>query len=393
MRKRAFIIGGAAAAVAVIVAAGVFYVSVPQPAGEEAPALSSNRKFKLPEGPQTYLVTQAAEIWPKILEATIDPPDVHVGDVQRLEIVVEGPDAIASVDARIELDHETKILPLQLVGEVAAGDLTPSPYYIDENKRLAMRPSVMSVQAGVRKVGIANAASYPRVKYAAEWEVYDTHNEKYHTTFVVKDAKGRENSITLAWSDACLIPAGGDWNIASYGNCTISATDGVDGGNETIATYTLTLNAAFGFNAGQSISVTTGAIAIGSGGSIVQTNIWIQDSDGDNYYGSAQTLADADPGAAWIRRRDTGDTDCDDENNNIFQTKSVYLDADMDLRRAGSASSQCVGSLLTSLGCDPGVGGQHEAIVGWYQDADGGNDWLDVADTSASVDANDAVCN
>jgi hypothetical protein len=276
-----------------------------------SPALPTSA-FWLPQGKQTYHIVQAKDAWPKITQATIDPVDVHVGDTQTLSVVVvEDPDAIESVTALIETDKGTKTLTLSKGESHAAG---------------------------------------PPGFYSGEWVVQDTHNTKYHTTFVAKDAKGRESSVTLAWSDACGIPKGGDWNLATdnNGSCTISSTDGVDNGNATVQTHTLTLNAPFAFNPGKSVNVVSGAIAIGSGGELKQTYLWQTDQDADSYpLNGTQYAQDSAPSNG--RRRnlisETG-LDCNDTDGSVYQNLTGYTDSDVDGYGVGTGSQVCSGSSL-----------------------------------------------
>lgn len=297
----------------------------------------------LPKGRETYQIVQAAETWPKIIEAVIDPPDVHVGDIQKLEVIVQSPDQIVSVEAHIETDKDTVVVPLKFVKEIAADELQPERYALDEKSRLVAKADA-PIKTGR---GVVMAADPPKFKYEGEWKVRDTHNTTYRTQFIAKDAAGRENSITLAWSDACGLPNGGDWNLASNGNCTISASDGVDNGNATIATYTLTLNSTFAFNSGKSVSITTGAIAIGSGGQLVQTNIWMLDSDSDTYPDNllAQTVGASSPGGTYTRRYLQNATeDCLPLNGNVFWNISGTSDSDQDGWAAGTGyGTVCTG--------------------------------------------------
>ncbi len=239
---------------------------------------------------------QAAEHWPQLIRATIDPPDVHVGDIQRLEVIVQDPRPIVSVEARIETDRGVKIVPLQFQRIISDFEILPSSYY-------------------------------PKLRYAAKWNVVDTHDAKYQTTFVVKDAAGREESATVAWSDACAIPNSGNWSLSTYGSdCGILSTDGVDAGNATVDIYRLTLNSTFAFNAGKSITISSGGrITIGSGGQIVQTNLWKPDSDVDGYPGStpqvAQTSQPAGTSPLYVRKSLNLD-DCDDSNAFIYTNRS-----------------------------------------------------------------------
>lgn len=323
---------------------------------------SSGHKFVLPAD-GGYQIAQASEVQPKILEAHIDPPDVHVGATQTLSIVVQDPSDIVSAEALIQTDHGTTTLPLILKGPVAQGDLLPVRYGIDASHKLAILNAARNSYLTRRGYGLsAEAAEAPKVKFEAAWKVKDTHDTKYHTEFVVTDRAGRTNSVTLAWSDACGIPMGGDWSLSSNGNCTISGTDGVDNGNATIDTYTLTLNSTFAYNPGQSISVTTGAIAIGSGGALQKTYLWVHDVDGDGYPGPTELARDTNPGG-WQRRYAGNPIDCNDGNANVYQAPG-------DVSPAGT----CVGPSrldhTVDTGC-PGGGTCHYSCY-YYMNSSGG---------------------
>jgi hypothetical protein len=314
------------------------------PAAEQAkPVVFPKLKPKVPQGSETYAITQPADVLPRIVQATIDPPDVHVGMTQHLSIVIQDPGEVTSVEADIETDHGTVKLPLTLVGPVAQAELVPQRYYVDGAHRLAL--------GDPEKTGknIAYAAA-PKMKYAADWIVRDTHDTKYHTTFVVKDAQGRKNSITLAWSDACSIPVGGAWNLANYGNCTISATDGVDNGAATIATYTLSISnpAVFAWNSGQSITISSGAIAVAVGASLVQTNLWMIDTDNDGHPDDGTMYAQSGAPTSGRRRYVLTDAspDCSPGDGSTYQYLSGYYDNDGDGHKGSGPSSVCSGGSL-----------------------------------------------
>jgi hypothetical protein len=339
---------------------------------------TSTSKFTLPSGPETYRISQRSTALPRIVQATIDPPDVHVGNKQTLTVVVQDEASIAFVEAQIETDHGTKTVLLGLVGPVADAELAPLLWTVDSLNHL-VRNEPRALAASLGKV--AHASDAPNLKYQGAWTVEDTHNTKYHTKFIVTDAAGRENSITLAWSDACGIPTGGNWILSSNGNCTISSTDGVDAGNATIDSYTLTLNsgAVFAFNPGYSINITSGAIAIASGAHLQKTYLWVADLDGDLYPGAYQQAQDSQPGIQW-RRRSAGSfpDDCNDSNASLYQNVSGGTDADQDGYIAEAAVSVgCVGASTANNGRT------------YYKASGGSYTWLAAASVAGYTDCDD----
>lgn len=327
-------------------------------AGSQPFAARSN----LPSGKQVFQIVQAKEVWPKIIQAAIDPIDVYVGQTQNLSIVVESQAPIASVEAQVETDHGVRVLPLSLVGPTADADLLPVRFAIDDSNHLAFvdasRPLAKS------GISLAKADEPPKMTYSVKWMVEDTHHKTYHTTFVVKDSAGNKNSITLAWSDACSIPDTGNWTIGS--NCSLPAAfpaigsvDGVDNGNATIATYTLTLaGATFVFNSGKQISVTTGQIAVGSGSQILKTNLWREDADNDTYKSSQEYAADASStlgaGVRAVRRYTVSQAqyDCYDLNASAYPLEPYYVtDAN---RGDGSWDYDCSGVIEENPNIAPG---------------------------------------
>jgi hypothetical protein len=268
-----------------------------------SPAQVIGRKPLIPSGLQVYQVSQAAEVWPKILQATIDPPDVHVGDTQKLSVIVEDSVQITSVEAQIQTDNETITLPLTLVGPVSKGELLPQKYAVDNDNHLVILDGAKDTASNISN--IAFAADLQKLKYEGQWVVRDTHNTYYHTTFTAKDEAGKLSSVTLAWSDLCGLPMSGDATISSA--CTISgATDGVDNGNLTVAS-SVVLSAASGvsgvlaFNSGFHITINSGgsiSICTGSPGcSIKKTNLWVIDQDRDGYAsGTVQYAQDSSSG-------------------------------------------------------------------------------------------------
>jgi len=315
----------------VVITLGVYFstrVKIPS----NAPQVSQGSKFKLLSGSQTYQIVQAAEKRPQIIEATINPPDVHVGDKQTLSIIVSDPDGIASVEAQIQTDHSTITLPLNYVRVVADSEITPSAYSVDANNHLVINDALHSGLASlldsrfwIPDSSPVHASGPQKLLYEASWTVKDTHDTTYHTTFIAKNVKGDLNSITLAWSDACSIPNSGSWTIGA--NCTISSVDGPDNGTTTIATYTLTLNSTFAFNPGKSILLNSGSIAIGAGGQLKQTYLWRNDADADTYPAVGTLAQDTTPGGNWTRRYLYGGNadDCYDSNLNAFPGETTFF--------------------------------------------------------------------
>jgi len=317
---------------------------------------SVSKKIILPAGAQTYEIIQNKSVWPKILEAKIDPVDVHVGDKQTLSIIVSSKEKIKEVVAYIETDNGTTTLPLNFVGEVSDNDLLPKKYDLDHDNKLVILEDkdkynfLKSIGfifdkikplfgANVLNVGASNGdlsdlnlnaqneenINYPKLKYENSWIVRDTHDKYYHTVFVIEDVLGNKNSITLAWSDACGIPNSGAWTISA--NCTISSTDGVENGNATINTYTLTLNAPFVWNPGYSINIGSGSIAVGSGGSLQKAYLFYVDEDGDGYYpqGAQLNYMSSPYSSGSVRRSLAYGIDCFDRNSYITNNNSCLV--------------------------------------------------------------------
>ena len=101
------------------------------------------------------------------------------------------------------------------------------------------------------------------------------------------------NDVTVKYSlgssgSTCSPPLGGNFTITS--SCTFANNvDGVDNGNLTInngATLTVNADQILARNSGKSITIKPGgSIAINTSGSqIAETNLWVQDSDGDGLY-------------------------------------------------------------------------------------------------------------
>lgn len=292
------------------------------------------KQLALPQGRQVYSVAQAAEVWPKIVETHIDPPDVHVGMTQTLEVIVQSPKPIASVIAKIGHDKGTDEVALQLVEQVSKLEVEPS-FQIASNGNVLVK--------GTTEFALIEKAhaqqSYPKYLYRGTWTVHDTHDTYYRTTFIAKDDAGATNEVDMAWSDACGIPAGGNFTLSSP--CTISAVDGVDNGNMTINS-TLTLNANFGFNPGKSVTVGSGSLVVCGGCQLQQTNLWYPDADGDTYpASSALTLSVNNPGSKIRRYLANASTDCYDSNANAHPGQTTFYTTN---RGDGSYDYDCSGA-------------------------------------------------
>jgi len=320
-------------------------------------------KNPLLAGDNRFQVMQASGTWPQIIQSDINPLDIAPGQIQELSIIVKDPEPIVSVEARIETDHGTVTVPLSLVGPTGASELLPARYAVllsgelafAEAPTLTLADAVRSFVSRVvnafapRSAGAQTAEPAPQT-YRGSWKVRDTHSTTYRTMFVARDAAGRENSVTLAWSDwgPCGTPDSGDW-VMNY-NCTLYPgapynIDGADHGNVIIQSGTLTIpnGTAFAFNSGYHISLTGGSIVIGTGGQIKKTNLWLVDADYDGYDGGGMVAADSSPGGNYMRRYGSLGEDCDDWDENEYQDWDVEADNDGDGHGAGEELWVCGG--------------------------------------------------
>jgi hypothetical protein len=294
-------------------------------------AAAHNNTALLPHASETYQVMQASSTMPKIVQATIDPLGVHVGDTQHLSIVLQDPNQIVSAEALIQTDHSTTTLQLALVGPTQVSELLPQKYYVDSQNNLAFVNNAAPVAAtggsagGQAGTGVARAATGGDVTYAGAWLVHDTHDTTYRTTFVVKDSAGNTNSVVLAWSDACSIPTnpsvGSTVTPSFTPNCAISAIDGVENANTNIS-GSMTLSAPFVFNPGYNITFSGGgSININYGtGVLEQGFLYAPDNDGDGYSPPASTVfSTASLLGGYVHRYNLAGTgDCNDSNANVF---------------------------------------------------------------------------
>jgi hypothetical protein len=303
-------------------------VPTPIPAKEAVAGPTHNDTTLLPHTAETYQIMQAADAMPKIVQTTIDPLGVHVGDTQKLSIIVQDPDPIVSVVAEIETDNGTTTLPLKLVGPAQLTEIVPQKYYVDASNHLALvkdgaaGTNVADAKAS-NEQGVALAATGGNEKYAGSWVVRGTHNTTYRTIFIVKDSTGHTNSITMAWSDACGIPNGGGANISG---CSTglgpSYTDGVENGNANI-TGGLVLNTTFIVNPSYSMNFSGGSVsvAVNNGQILFNQYICMLDGDGDGYYvGSATNDSSSNCSNTGRTRRylEVGSGDCDNSDGRVY---------------------------------------------------------------------------
>lgn len=274
----------------IFITALTFYSKYP-PTAEKA------KDTRIPSGKQEYAVRQNDYAKPQITKVSIDPPDVRVGHIQNLSITIISDSKSNLVTTETKTDHKTVTLLLGL-----------------------------SKEEGSEKT------------YAASWKVEDTHDGIYHTKFIVLDADGNQNEITIAWTDPCGIQNGGDWMMTS--DCTISETDGVDNGDVTIQSGTLTLNAPFIFNAGKTLTLSGGSILFNGSSEIRKDKLWQIDADNDGVPANS-TMFVQDSAPTNGKRRyllTTSSIDCLDSNPNVPDTSGTFYSTD---RGDGSFDYNC----------------------------------------------------
>ena len=284
---------------------------------------------------------------PRIINATIWPSAVHVGDTQHLSVTVTSTAPLQSVVAIIQTDDGTISHTLQPTREYPA---TEFRYTLGAWTIATGGPDMLFGM--LRHLPLVQAEPLTRT-YTGSWNVTRTHDAFYNTTFIASDQAGKTDAITVAWSDACGIPASGSWTM--YSSCDLSATDGVDNGNVYLnqnnycwnpgfgwgywgaycSTLTVHTGTTFVWNAGKSITINTNnQITVHSaGGQLKKTNLWMMDADSDGCpKNSTQVASDNSPGAGYRRRYllDPSCTDCDDNNAAVQALTTWYRDADGD---------------------------------------------------------------
>lgn len=275
-----------------------------QPGGAATSTASSTPPARVytphpPHGAVTYEIAQAATQLPAFVQATIDPTDVAVGQVQRFTIVTDDPNPVVSVEARITTDHKTITVPLASKGTPAVSMLVPRTMEVGSDGRLALiAPGKGGNDVAKQGANVANAATTNQTKFTGQWTVEDTHSAKYNTTFIAKDAAGNQNSITLDWTDPCPfsattgyttrdVPLSSPCTMLSDNSDGTSNVDGPENGDLNLtATLTISAGVTLVLNSGQGINISgAGAIAaIPPTAQIVfGQDMCGTDNDGDHY--------------------------------------------------------------------------------------------------------------
>lgn len=253
----------------------------------------------LPTDPVTYDIAQAKEQWPKFLEATVNPPKVEVGDIQKMKVVVQSPSGIDSVVANIGTDNGTTTISLEKTGVDKSAYV---PRIELENNKVVKVRSVEEADKLAEKANsglIVNeviAQEYEKEVWEGEWEVHDTHTKTYTTEFLAIDNEGNEGNIEVQWLDPiCSIPVNGNWNLSETGNCYLY--DGIHGvasslgesGTATIGgSGTLVVgdgsSPSAEFVAEGGFTLSGGSIALSSDGSLnLSDELCVGDGDGDGW--------------------------------------------------------------------------------------------------------------
>ncbi len=225
------------------------------------------------------------EKYPKFVRGYLDPLKVSLGDIQKMEVVVQAREMPKKVWAEIQHDNGYDKVELKLIKEELLTKKNNLPFLVDENGYLVLKNDQDNkfdfISEKILKKALAeNVKEYT---YYGEWQVHSTQTKKYHTIFYVEDFTGLKDKMVLAWSDPCTI----DNNGAIVGNCTLSAVDGVDnidasfGGRYNVTIYS---GGLFVFNPGKKISIGEGKFMIGSGAQgIKEGYLYYKDNDGDGY--------------------------------------------------------------------------------------------------------------
>lgn len=315
----------------------------------------------LPEGKMTFTASNSKSKIVKFIQGEINPPDVHVGDLQKFKIAVVSPYGIKSVLAKIETDNGVKELELKKTGVLTQSDLIFNPIVVQRDKVLGMADfSKFEKKETSSLMAVAVASEGESEIFEGEWVVQDTHNIYYHTTFTATDNNNNSNELTLAWSDLCGINNNESDGFELSMPCTLSAgqIEGIDNGNLSVATgSTLTLNGGvFAFNPGKTVLLSGGSIVF-SGGSLEKKYMYIEDKDNDGYAKNGGEIVLKDTATATTtgvnglaRRRFTvSGTDCYDDNANVHPGQTAYFATN---RGDGSFDYNCDGSSnYEGLGC------------------------------------------
>ena len=182
---------------------------------------------------------------PTFSRVIIDPLDVHIGQTQTFTAYVGSPYNVTNVTTVTELDNETLYLDLVLQQDGS---------------------------------------------WSASWQVYDTHEITYWTTFIATDAAGNENNMTLTWTDPtdCGTYLSQGQASTITGDCTLTTNeiDGLDHAKLTIgssATVILNSGSTLVYTNGYSLQIDGRIVKSASGAAIRKGYIGFTDADGDGY--------------------------------------------------------------------------------------------------------------
>ena len=308
-----------------------------------------------PHGSVTYQVAQAATQLPGFVQATIDPVDVSVGQVQHFTIVTDDPNPVVSVIAQITTDHKVITVPLVSQGMPSVSMLAPRTITVNSDNQLALIPpgkngannDAVNVKNGAN---VANAATANDTKFIGQWTVEDTHTARYKTVFTAKDSVGNTNSVTVNWTDP-LCPftsvnnyAGGTSTISSSCAMPYSATpdgisnvDGPEHGNLLISgalnmspftTLVLNNNGANAYGISFSGG---GTLLIASGSQIIfNQDMCGTDNDGDGYISGSNWTATSSCGGMASRSTNGISApflDCNDSDANVHPGQTAFFTA------------------------------------------------------------------
>jgi hypothetical protein len=362
---------GIALAIVIVVVGGVSWhrasapVTQPQTAENSSPTTATSTTTSTlaarvytpnpPHGSVTYQIAQAATQLPGFVQATIDPVDVSVGQVQHFTIITDDPNPIVSVVAEITTDHKVVTVPLVSQGTPSVSMLVPRTIAVDSDNRLALiSPDQAAANLATADVNteagahVANAATANDTKFTGQWTVEDTHTAKYQTEFIAKDSAGNTNSVTLGWTDPlCPFTSvnnynGGTATITSsctmpYNSTGVSNVDGPENGNLSVsngATLTISSRATLIFNNNGTTGYSmlfpgVGTVAVASGAQIIfKENMCATDNDGDGYMATSTWTPAASCGAMPPRTNFSASMpfgDCNDSNANVHPGQTAYF--------------------------------------------------------------------
>lgn len=298
-------------------------------------------KNTLPAKAVTYQVSQAEDVWPKILEVTIDPLRVAVGETQKMKVIAQSPAGIKSVTANIETDNGTTTVKLEKTGTDESAYVPRLK--VEGDKVVGMRSAedISEITKEIENSGVfseAEASEHEREIWEGEWEVHDTHTKDYVTEFVAVDNEGRETSVRSNWLDpVCSIPISGSWNINEYTDCTLTdGIYGVAGGGATIDSYTLTLgdgdSTESRFVVEGNLDLGSGNIALSSDGIIdLSSTLYVNNNDGDGYPDSDKTNYITNDSSRTSRNGMVSwTTDCNDWASDVYPNNSNWYTSEID---------------------------------------------------------------